>query len=265
MGVFTQIDNQFATLGFDADRISLLASLLFSFLSSLCTAFLLARCGPAWLGGMLLFLLRYLFPFLELALHPDLGPAGQVQILIPGAFITILLTMFALGLLFAGAGAVIGKACSQVSLVPLVTLGRRMFASAKWFQSSHSHVAPSTGSALFSLGIGGLVVGAVVLASLGTGSLLTYGPMTNLYQPVQVQITHTPAGGGTTPTTGTVQSGTFNSPALGGIERTFWIYLPPSYFVEPLRRYPTFYLLHGSPGGPMIGSGPPTQLLLQMR
>jgi len=47
-----------------------------------------------------------------------------------------------------------------------------------------------------------------------------------------------------------LQSGTFTSPALGGIERTYWIYLPPSYAVSPTRRYPTFYLLHGSPGGP---------------
>ena len=250
IGVVTQIDSQFATLGFDADRISLLTSLLLSFLSSLCAAFLLVRCGPVWLGGMLLFLLRYVFPFLQQALHPGLGPVGQVQILIPGAFINILFTLFALGILFAGAGAAIGNACGQVSLVPLVTLGKHVFASTRWFQSSPSRVAPSTGNALFSLGVGGLVVSAVVLASLGTGSLLTYGPTTNLYQPVQVQGKRTPAGGGSTPTTGTVQYGTFNSPALGGIERTFWIYLPPSYFVEPLRRYPTFYLLHGSPGGP---------------
>ena len=55
IGVVTQIDSQFATLGFDADRISLLTSLLLSFLSSLCAAFLLVRCRPVWLGGMLLF------------------------------------------------------------------------------------------------------------------------------------------------------------------------------------------------------------------
>src|SRR5205807_200945 len=39
------------------------------------------------------------------------------------------------------------------------------------------------------------------------------------------------------------------SPALGGISRTYWIYLPPSYVQTSSRRYPTFYLLHGSPGG----------------
>ena len=179
IGVVTQIDSQFATLGFDADRISLLTSLLLSFLSSLCAAFLLVRCGPVWSGGMLLFLLRYVFPFLQQALHPGLGPVGQVQILIPGAFINILFTLFALGILFAGAGAAIGNACGQVSLVPLVTLGKHVFASTRWFQSSPSRVAPATGNALFSLGVGGLVASAVVLASLGTGSLLTYGPTTN--------------------------------------------------------------------------------------
>jgi S-formylglutathione hydrolase FrmB len=81
-------------------------------------------------------------------------------------------------------------------------------------------------------------------------SLLTYGPTTNLYQSVFIKSKHTFPGGEGAPTTGTLQSSTLTSPALGRIEWTYWIYLPPSYAVSPTRRYPTFYLLHGSPGGP---------------
>jgi len=139
IGVATQIDNQLALLGFDAERVSLLTSLLLSFLSSLCAGLFLQRCGSAWVGGLILFVVR---------------------------------------------------------------------------------------------------------------SLLTYGPTTNLYQPVSIQGKHTSAGGGSAPTTGTLQSDTFTSLALDRIERTYWSYLPPSYAVSPTRRYPTFYLLHGSFGGP---------------
>lgn len=51
IGVATQIDNQLALLGFDAERVSLLTALLLAFLSSLCAGLFLQRCGPAWIGG----------------------------------------------------------------------------------------------------------------------------------------------------------------------------------------------------------------------
>src|SRR5579885_1748551 len=66
IGVTTLIDTQLSPLGFDVERASLLTSLLLAFLSSLCAAFFLQRCGPAWLGGLILFVLRSLFPFVEL-------------------------------------------------------------------------------------------------------------------------------------------------------------------------------------------------------
>jgi enterochelin esterase-like enzyme len=248
IGVTTLIDTQLSPLGFDVERASLLTSLLLAFLSSLCAAFFLQRCGPAWLGGLILFVLRSLFPFVELALHPGLSPAGQVQVLIPGAFMSVTLTMLALGILSTGAGAVIGKACGAILLVPLVTLSWHVLARS--IRSSLLLLAPSVGISLLKLLTGGLVVSAFILAAFGTLPLLTYGPTTNLYQPVSVLNKRTPNRGRTAPTTGTVQSATFNSPALGGIKRTFEIYLPPSYFVAPQRHYPTFYLLHGSPGGP---------------
>ena len=40
------------------------------------------------------------------------------------------------------------------------------------------------------------------------------------------------------------------SPALGGRSQEVDVYLPPGYAEHPQRRYPVFYLLHGSPGRP---------------
>ncbi len=248
IGVTMLIDTQLALLGFDAERVSLLTSLLLIFLSSLCAALFLQRCVPPWIGGLILLALRSLFPFMQLALHPGPGPSGQVQVLIPGAFISVMLTMLALGVLFAGAGATIGKACGAILVVPLVSLSRHLLA-----KSSRSSLSPSTLSIRVSLSrllAGGMVISTFILAAFGGLPLLTYGPTTNLYQPVPVQGKYLSAGGRPVPTVGTLTSGTFRSPALGGLERTYWVYLPPSYAMSPLQRYPTFYLLHGSPGGP---------------
>jgi enterochelin esterase-like enzyme len=245
-GVVVQIDTQLGLFGFDTERVTLLTSLLLAFLSSLCTALFLQRCGPAWIGGLILFVLHYLFPFVQLALHPGLGPAGQTQVLIPGAFINVVLTLLALSVLSAGAGAVIGKACGALLLVPLVMLGRLVLV--KGMQS----VLPANTIpvSLFRLSIGGMVISAFLLTALGVFPLLTYGSTTNLYQPVPVQGKHLLAGGLPVPPAGTLASATFSSPALGGIKRRYWIYLPPSYAIASSRHYPTFYLLHGSPGRP---------------
>jgi enterochelin esterase-like enzyme len=50
--------------------------------------------------------------------------------------------------------------------------------------------------------------------------------------------------------TGTKESFTVVSPALGGRRQSVIVYLPPGYANHPVRRYPVFYLLHGIPGFP---------------
>ena len=246
IGVTTQIDTQLAQIGFDTDRIFLLTSLLLVLLSSLCAGMFTRRGSAAWLGGLILFVIRYLFPFVQQALHPGLSPAGQKQILLLNIFIGVIFTSLALCTLCAGAGAALGVACGRILLGPLVALSQRLLARFK--RISLSQTLPSVQVSLSLLAAGALVVGALICSALGAGPLLTYGPTTNLYQPVQN--VRKPVSGPPLPTTGTVLSGTFKSPALGRQKRTYWIYLPPSYSVMTTRRYPTFYLLHGSPGGP---------------
>jgi enterochelin esterase-like enzyme len=50
--------------------------------------------------------------------------------------------------------------------------------------------------------------------------------------------------------TGTVETLKVASPAVGGREQEVVVYLPPGYAAQAHRRYPVFYLLHGSPGTP---------------
>jgi enterochelin esterase-like enzyme len=51
-------------------------------------------------------------------------------------------------------------------------------------------------------------------------------------------------------TKGTVQTIRVHSPAVGGRNQEVIVYLPPGYSARSARRYPVFYLLHGSPGRP---------------
>jgi enterochelin esterase-like enzyme len=49
---------------------------------------------------------------------------------------------------------------------------------------------------------------------------------------------------------GTTRTIAVSSPAVGGRRQQVIVYLPPGYASHPARRYPVFYLLHGSPGLP---------------
>lgn len=242
VGVAAHIDNGIIALGFDTERVVLLDYLLLTLIGSVLAAFLLQQRSAAWIGGFTYFVVRYLLPFAQQVQHPAQGPDGQAQILLAGAFVSVLLTLLALSLLCAGAGAIIGEACGQVLLIPLATMGRRGWAamSKKPFLAK----APSMWASLFSFMVGVLLVSSFILSTLGIGPLLTYGPTTNLYHPAARSTILSVS------RHGTLQQGIFPSPALGGRTRTYWIYLPPSYMTTFSQRYPTFYLLHGSPGSP---------------
>ncbi len=238
VGVAAYIDNGTIGLGFDTERVALLDYLLLTFLGSLLVAFLLRQRTAAWIGGFIYFIVYYLLPFVHQVQHPALGPDGHAQLLLPGAFARVLLTLLALSLLCAGAGAIIGEAYGQMLLVPLVTVGKRGWAAMR--KRPLLAKTPSLRTSFFSLMGGMLLLGSLVLSTLGTGPLLTYGLTTNLYHPATLSVSRH----------GTLQQGTFTSPSLGSITRTYWIYLPPSYMTARSQRYPTIYLLHGSPGGP---------------
>jgi enterochelin esterase-like enzyme len=49
---------------------------------------------------------------------------------------------------------------------------------------------------------------------------------------------------------GAVQTIAVSSSAIGGRSQQVIVFLPPGYAAHPRRRYPVFYLLHGSPGLP---------------
>ncbi len=239
-GLATSMDYQIMTLGFDAERVGLIDYLLLTLLGSTLAGLLVQRRSPAWIGGGVYFVMRYLLPFIQQAQHPGSGPDGQAQALRPGALDSTVLTLLTMALLCAGAGAVIGEAYGCVLITPLIALGKRVLARIRKVPASPK--TPSLRVSLSSLLLGIVLLGLFILGAIGAEPLLVYGPTANLYQPLQALRTVAPL------RHGVLQHGTFSSPALGGILRTYWIYLPPSYTQKSSQRYPTFYLLHGNPG-----------------
>lgn len=246
-GIATSMDHEIMALGFDAERAGVIEYLLLTLLGSALAGLLVQRRSPAWIGGVAYFVMRYLISFVQHAQHPDRGPDGRAQVLIPGALSGVVLTLLTMALLCAGTGAVIGEAYGRVLITPLIVLGRHFWVRIRRVPVSQN--APSIWVSLYSLLLGILLLSALIIGAIGVPPLLIYGPTTNLYQPLQDARTKSGL------RHGVLLHGTFPSPALGGISRSYWIYLPPSYMQTSSKRYPTFYLLHGSPGGPQSWFG----------
>ena len=233
------------SFNFDQERVNLMDMLLMLVAGCAVAAAIFRRRLPAIIGGMLYFGLWYLRPFLLRVQHPPLGPAGIKQVLIPGALTSMTLTLLAIALVCVSVGAAVGAAYGELVVTPIVTLLPTLWT---WVRAPSRPKAQPVLRVLprsaLSLALGGVLVYALVLSRVVPGTLLTYGIESSLYQLVPGAQTSSAQA------QGTVLQGTYTSAALGGISRTYAIYLPPSYSVAEAERYPVLYLLHGSPGSP---------------
>lgn len=246
------------TFNFDQERVLLMTTLLMLVAGSATAGGVFRWRWPAALGSLLYFTIWYLLPFVARVQHPPLGPAGLKQELIPGALTNMVVTLLGVALVCASVGAAIGAAYGELVVTPLVMLARRLW---DWARQPAGGGAKPLLRALprsaVSLALGGLLVYAVVLTSFVPGTLLTFGIEGTLYRLAPG------AHVGNEQAHGTVLQGTYKSEALGGATRTYFIYLPPSYVVAQVQRYPVLYMLHGSPGTPHnwvgAGKGPVTE------
>lgn len=247
VGLAAQIAAATRALGFDAERAWLVGGFVLTLLAAGVSGLLFLRRSAAWTGAVLYFLMSSAWPLYFQAQHPTLGPDGQPQTLIPGALATVMATVIAVGSLLGAIGAALGEATGRLILPPLAVIATRLLARAP--RQTTNGVAPSLRSALFALATAAALVATLVIAGAGVTPLLTFGAAPQLYQPAPPpQQERVPKG--TTLTT------TYTSAALGGATSKISVYLPPSYATQPERRYPVFYLLHGSPGAHTNWFGP---------
>ncbi|MDQ6643330.1 MAG: alpha/beta hydrolase-fold protein, partial [Chloroflexota bacterium] len=231
----------------DAQRAQLIAALLLTVGTALLGGVFGRRKLGACLGAGLVFWFGYLVNFIQIQLQPVHDPGGNLEQLNVGAFIHTLSVMGALALLSAFIGATVGVALSEVILNPPLQLEqfvwqRYISKQRSWVSASETPAPRSPGAQniiLPWLGTG-VLVALFVLASFSS-SLFIYSPDTGL---------HTAAQGQNMPKQGTVLYQSMVSQVLAGQTKPFAVYLPPSYNTPQgqNRRYPTLYLLHGSPG-----------------
>jgi enterochelin esterase-like enzyme len=241
-------------IGLDPLRAQLIAALLLTGGAALVGAACGRHKGGAMLGGGIAFCLGYLANFLQLEQGPVYDPAGNLEVLNEGALIHTAAVMLALGLLSGFLGAAVGVALGEVLLDPPYRL-----LALTWHRIAHpddgrtprrprateQHTAqtPSTPMLLWSWVAAVLMLLLLVLASSSV-DLFVFAPDIGLHGLPPL------APNGRIPAHGTIVEDSLLSPALGGQRRSFLVYLPPSYFTPQGRtkRYPTLYLLHGSPG-----------------
>ncbi len=242
-------------VGLDPSRSQLIAVLIMTATTALAGAFIGRSKLGALLGAWIVFLFGYLFGFIQHETQPTYDPGGHLEPLVVGALIHTSILMNALALLSAFIGAAVGVALSVVLLDPLYRLARSL-----WYRYSHTQketgqiYASTTRQRTIFTTIGSwfAVVAMIALLVLASGSteLFIYYPEIGLHTVPNITKSTVTRGGETIPSHGTVVTDTLISPTLGGQKRTILVYLPPTYYTQigQTKRYPTLYLLHGSPG-----------------
>jgi enterochelin esterase-like enzyme len=196
------------------------------------------------IGAGVVYSFSYVMPFMHQELLPHYDPGGHLEALNVSALVHAISVLLASGLLCAYFGATIGSALGEVLLDPIWQLAQLI-----WHACLSSNQAGNQSSAgeevrqrstwnLFYAWAGLLTLLGLFLLSSGIGDLLFFSP--------DVGIHNSPA----VAKRGSLIAENMLSPALHEQRRSFLVYLPPSYrdAATPERRYPTLYLLHGSPG-----------------
>jgi enterochelin esterase-like enzyme len=194
------------------------------------------------IGAGVAYCLSYVVPFLHQELLPHYDPGGHIEAFNTSALVHTISVLLASGLLCAYFGAAIGRALGEVLLDPFWQLAKLIWYArpnrAKKQSTAGEKVRQHSAGQLFSAWASVFMLLGLFLLSSGIGNLLFYTP--------DVGIHNSPVGA----THGTLIADSMLSQALHEERRSFLVYLPPSYrdVSTPEWRYPTLYLLHGSPG-----------------
>lgn len=243
--------------GLDPLRAQLVVALLLTTVASLSGAMGGRRKTGAMLGSGAIFCFAYLLDFIQQELQPMRDPGGNLESLNGEALLHTSLVILALAVLAAFIGAATGAALGEVLFEPPSRFVWRIWQSIKAtpvrdipgrtrpksLELSTLNEKAGKGSIAYWAGTAVIIV-AIVLAAY-SGDLFLYSPDIGLHT-----LPIIPSRGGL-PVHGTLVEDSIISPALKGQKKPFLVYLPPSYYTAlgKMKRYPTLYLLHGSPGG----------------
>ncbi|GAC1616529.1 MAG: hypothetical protein NVS4B7_08980 [Ktedonobacteraceae bacterium] len=251
-------------IGLDPLRAQLIASLIMTAGTALLGATLGRRKLGALLGAGIIFWFTYLASFIQLELQPARDPGGNLEPLKSAALVHTSFVMVALALLCAFIGAAVGVALAEVLWNPPYRFGQFLWQRfvdtpadviATYEGTAQNH-SPHASTALNMVGswLGAVIMLFLLVIAMHSGDLFIFSPDVSLHTAPNIR-QHTYHGQRdgqyvSMPTRGTIVQQSMTSVALGGQKKSFLVYLPPSYNTPQgqSRRYPTLYLLHGSPG-----------------
>jgi enterochelin esterase-like enzyme len=232
-------------VGLDTLTTTLISALVLITCAALVSAMLTRQRLEAAIGTSMVYSLSYLLPFIQQELLPHYDPGKHLEAFNTGMLVHTLSVLLASGLLFAYLGAAMGKALGEVLLDPIWQLAQLLWhtyfiaTQTEKLSTTSEKVQPRGTWSLFSAWIGFFTLLGLIVLSSGIGDLIYFSPDLGLHE-APIVATH-----------GTLIADSMISPALHGQRRSFLVYLPPSYqdVATKQQRYPTLYLLHGSPGG----------------
>lgn len=242
--VMTALTAPIAAVGLDPLTTRLISALFLITSAAIASTMVSRQRLGVAIGAGITYSLSYVLPFIHQELLPHYDPGGHLETLNTSVLAHTISVLLASGLLCAYLGAILGSVLGEVLLDPIWQLAQLIWLTR--FSSNRTKKQPSSTEkarqrnawSLFVAWVGLFTLLGLILLSSGIGDLLFFAPDVGLYNPPAVA------------TRGTLIADSMVSPALHGQRRSFLVYLPPSYWDTATleRRYPTLYLLHGSPG-----------------
>ena len=248
--VFDGLSAAIISTGLDAMRSQLITALLLTAGSALIGALFTHRKFGGIVGASIVFVLGYLVNFIQTEFIPVTDAGGHIEPLQTNVLNNTCFIMVALAILSAFIGAAIGSALYEVLLYQPYRVIRYLWQRFVIKQdianrTTHAVAIPARFRqwhierwvAILAM------IGLFFLASQ-SGNLFIISPDADIHgAPKLTSI------GANIPSFGTTKFVEMRSALLKG-RRLFEIYLPPTYNTPQgkNKRYPTAYLLHGSPG-----------------
>lgn len=241
------------SVGLDVLRAQFTSALIMTAGAALIGGALGRRKAGAMVGAGIVFWFGFLFGFIQTQIQPIYDPGGHLEPLNLGTLAHAGILMLALALLSGFIGAAVGSSLGAAVLDPLyhtsALLWRRFVPGAndRYAQEQVSILPAITRSPLrfISQWLAALFMVLLVILAANSSDLFLFSPDEGIH--TAPNLSNVAKG---LPSAGTIIQDTLVSAALGGQRKPFLVYLPPSYNTPAgkNKRYPTLYLLHGSPG-----------------
>ncbi|WP_160145913.1 alpha/beta hydrolase [Dictyobacter aurantiacus] len=248
-GVFDGLSAAITSTGLDSMRSQLITALMLTAGSALTGALFTHRKSGGMVGASIVFVLGYLVAFIQTELVPVTDAGGHIEPLQTNVLYNTCFIMVALAILSALIGAAVGSALYEILLYQPYQVIRAL-----WQRFTLRDIAARDTAAMhlqarlyqwhLERWVAIIVMLGLFFLASQSGNLFIISPEADIHGAPKLNSI-----AANVPSFGTTKVVEMQS-ILMKTRRLFEIYLPPTYNTPAgkNKRYPTAYLLHGSPG-----------------